>query len=147
MTVELVLSGLSLLVTLLLGLLVWHNSRKGNQVAEKKVTVEEQAQIDLREDMVTRRRGEELQRLYERVEKLEEAEEERESEIRILRAAARQSERRERLMHAHVVALTQHIVDELPPPPPTMDPELQSYFEQLEDLEEFGVTEPSRNTT
>lgn len=139
MSIELILSAFSILVTLLLGLLVWHNSRKGNQVAEHKVTVEEQAQIDIREDMVTRRRGEELERLYERVEKLEDSEEERESEIRILRAAARQSERRERLMFNHVQALRTHIINKLPPPPPVMADELLEWFEQYE----AGMVEPT----
>lgn len=139
MTTELILSILSLAVTLLLGLLVWHNSRKGTQVADKKVTVEQQAQIDVREDMVTRWRGEELTRLYERVEKLEEVDEERESELRIMRAAARQSERRERMMYNHMVELRHHIVNELPPPPPVMADELLEWFEQYE----FGMTEPS----
>lgn len=132
MSVELILSGLSILVTFLLGLLVWNNSRRGNQVAAHKVTVEEQARIDVRDDMVAHRRGEELQRLYTRVDNLEKAQGEREEEIRKLRASAKSSEKRERLMYTHMRELRNHIVNELPPPPPTMPRELSAWFEMHE---------------
>lgn len=136
MSAELALSLLSILVTLLLGLLVWHNSRRSNQVADKKVTVEEQALEDAREDVIAKRRAEELDRLYERVEKLENEGEERDTELRVLRSHARDSETRELLLYHHVKDLRAHILRGDPPPPPKMPPDLVAWFET------FGITEP-----
>lgn len=41
------------------------------------------------------------------------------------------SERRERLLYLHAKALRDHILNELPPPPPAMPQELVEWFEQF----------------
>ena len=58
-------------VTLLLGIFTYVNVRRANKTSEKKVSVEEQQAEDSREDVIARRRAEELDRVYERIDKLE----------------------------------------------------------------------------
>ena len=67
-----ILGGLSLLVTAVLGVLMWVNSRKQTGQGDRKITVEEQVAEDAREDVIAERRRVELERLYSRVGKLEE---------------------------------------------------------------------------
>lgn len=62
---------ISLGVSLLLGVLVFVTNRRANKTSEKKLSVEEQEIEDNREDVIAKRRKEELDRLYQRVDKLE----------------------------------------------------------------------------
>jgi hypothetical protein len=61
----------SLVVSLLLGLLVFVTNRRANRTSEKKLTIEEQALMDAREATVAEQRLEELNRLLPRVSALE----------------------------------------------------------------------------
>lgn len=138
------LSIFSIVVTLGLGLLVFINNRRANQTAEKKLTVEEkQAQFE-RDDVITRRRGEELNRLYERCDELEASMEKLKADrkedlkqIVILGARAELADAREVLLYRHTKALRDHIVKQLPPPPPTLPVDLVEWFE------EFEMTDPN----
>lgn len=56
-------------------------------------------------------------------------------ELKDLRAAQKKSTHRERLMYQHTRDLRNHIINELPPPPPAMPQELQDWFEAFEDTE------------
>lgn len=67
-----ILGTVSIVVTLLLGILVFITNRRANRTSEKKLTLEEQQAADEREDGIAERRRVELERLYGRVEKLEE---------------------------------------------------------------------------
>ncbi len=58
-------------ITLLIGVLVYLNARRQNRTGEKKLSLEEQQEANDREDVIAKRRAEELERLYERVDKLE----------------------------------------------------------------------------
>ena len=66
-----VMGAISLLVTLLLGLLVFRTNSRANKTSEKTLTLQEQNAEDDREDNIAERRRVELERLYERVDKLE----------------------------------------------------------------------------
>lgn len=71
MTTGEIMPWVSLAVTLLLGLLVYRTNRGANRTNEKKLSIEEQIAEDERGDRIAERRRVELERLYERVEKLE----------------------------------------------------------------------------
>jgi hypothetical protein len=133
------LSILSIGVTAALGVLVFVNNRRANRTAEKKLTVEEQAIADEREDVIARRRKEELDRLYARYEAMEEdiasLKESRkgdQAKIRVLEARAELADAREVLLYRHTKELRAHILNQLPPPPPTMPLDLVQWFEQFE---------------
>jgi uncharacterized protein HemX len=66
-----ILGGISIAVTLLLGLLVFITNRRANRTGEKKLTLEEQQVEDQRHRSISEERRKELDRLYERVDKLE----------------------------------------------------------------------------
>jgi hypothetical protein len=136
MSTELWLSAFSLVVTTLLGLLVWHNSRGANKNAEKKVSVEEQAAEDARDDVIAERRRVELERLYGRLDKIETDFEAQGLELKGLTDHLRDCDKREILLYHHVSDLRNHIVNNKPPPPPRMPLELVEWFEK------FGETEP-----
>jgi hypothetical protein len=57
-------------------------------------------------------------------------------QITELRAHADIAERREVLIYRHTRALREHILRELPPPPPTMPVELRDWFSQYEHTED-----------
>lgn len=71
MSGDTVLGGISLAVTLLLGLLVFVTNRRANKTGEKKLTLDEQQLEDQRHRSISEERRKELDRLYERVDKLE----------------------------------------------------------------------------
>lgn len=52
--------------------------------------------------------------------------------IKGLTADGERTARRETLMFFYMSALRDHIINELPPPPPIMPPELSEWFEDLE---------------
>lgn len=66
-----VMALISLIGTLLLGVLAFVTNRRANRTSEKKLTLEEQTAEDDREDNIAERRRIELDRLYQRVDKLE----------------------------------------------------------------------------
>lgn len=66
-----VLPIVSIAVTLLLGVLVFITNRRANRTSEKHLTLEEQQEANDREDTIAERRRVELERLYQRVDKLE----------------------------------------------------------------------------
>lgn len=109
MSFELAASMFSIFVTLLLGLGVYLNARRSNKNAEKHLTVEEQVAEDEREDVIARRRREELDRLYARVEKLEQGQTE-------LRDRLKRAEKEGREMLKHIEVLERAVPN--PPGPP-----------------------------
>lgn len=137
-----ILSLISLAITLLLGVGVWLNSRRSNRTAEKKLTVEEQTAEDNREDVIARRRKEELERLYKRVDDLDEDMKSMKADldarqatidtqaidIRDLQQHATESDEREELLFTHLADLRDHIVEGKPPPPPMMPEKLVAWF-------------------
>lgn len=129
-----VLSAVSLLVSGLLGLGVYVNSKRGVKQKDRELTVDEQQAQDAREDMIARERREELERLYPQLREMRE----RMAQMDTLLDERRESDRREKMLYHHVKDLRDHIVDERPPPPPEMPVELVEWFE------DFGVTEPRR---
>lgn len=66
-----IMGGISILVSLILGLLVFITNRRSAANKEKRLTIDEQRIEDARLDNIADRRREELDRLYVRVEKLE----------------------------------------------------------------------------
>jgi hypothetical protein len=133
------LSLLSIIVTLSLGLLVFINNRRANSTAEKKLTVEEKQAAYEREAVITRRRGEELDRLYTRCDELEADikqliadRKEDLKQIKILGNRAELADAREALLYRHTRELRDHIVNQLPPPPPTLPIDLIEWFAQFE---------------
>lgn len=143
MSVELALSAFSIFVTLALGVLVFVNSRRANQTAEKKLTVEEQQAEHEREDVIARRRREELDRLYARCDELEadvkQLKLDRRADkkkIEVLQSRTDLADAREVVLYRHIKSLRTHIVKQLPPPPPTMPIEVVRWFE------EFELTDP-----
>jgi uncharacterized protein HemX len=66
------LSLISLFITLLLGIGVFYNARKHNKTEERQLTVTEQNQADERDDAIAERRRVELERLYIRLDAMEE---------------------------------------------------------------------------
>lgn len=71
-----VLSLISIIVTLLLGVGVFYNARKHNQTEAKQLTVTEQNAADDRDDAIAERRRVELERLYIRLDAMEAVQEE-----------------------------------------------------------------------
>lgn len=55
------------------------------------------------------------------------------AKIEGLEVSRKLADRREVLLYQHTKALRDHILNELPPPPPTPHPELLDWFEQFED--------------
>ena len=117
MTPELTLSAVGLIVSVLLGLFVLIPKIREAGAA--------------REDIIARRRGEELTRLYARLDEMEIDLGTQAKEIKELQAHVALSDRRENLMYHHMKALREHIISELPPPPPSMPAELTAWFEEL----------------
>ena len=67
-----ILSLISLFITLLLGVGVFYNARKHNATEERQLTVAEQNASDDRDDAIAERRRVELERLYIRLDAMEE---------------------------------------------------------------------------
>ena len=87
------LSLISITVTLLLGFLVYRTNKHANKTHAKKLTLEEQVAEDERGDKIAERRRIELNRLYDRLDKLEASDREKsvcienlEREVREIRA-------------------------------------------------------------
>lgn len=142
------LSLFSVIVTLGLGVLVFVNNRRANRTAEKKLTVEEQIAKNEREDVIAKRRREELDRLYARCDELEadivDLKRDRRvqrHQISVLESRAELSDAREVLLYRHTKALRNHIINQLPPPPPTIPNDLASWFEA------FELTDPPQQQT
>lgn len=143
MSFETILSSVSIFVTLLLGLLVFFNAVRSNRTAEKKLTVEEQQAQDDREDVIAKRRREELDRLYARCDELEadveQLKKDRKADkikIEVLQSRTDLADAREVVLYRHIKSLRTHIVKQLPPPPPTLPIEVVRWFE------EFELTDP-----
>lgn len=67
-----VIAGISLAGTILVAVLAFMTNRRANRTSEKHLSLEEQQAEDNRDDLVTKRQAAELDRLYARVDKLEE---------------------------------------------------------------------------
>lgn len=128
-----ILGSVSLIVSMLLGLGMYINSRRGVSQRDRELTTDEQQARHAREDMVMRERREELERLYPQLREMRE----HIKQMEILERRLWESDRREWVLYQHVKDLRNHIVEEKPPPPPAMPPELVEWFE------DFGATEPS----
>lgn len=142
------LSLFSVIVTLGLGVLVFVNNRRANRTAEKKLTVEEQIAKNEREDVIAKRRREELDRLYTRCDELEadivDLKRDRRvqrHQISVLESRAELADAREVLLYRHTKALRNHIINQLPPPPPTIPHDLAAWFEA------FELTDPPQQQT
>lgn len=115
----------------LVGLILVFISTRGKTQSDSRGA--QDARLDKRIESYT-------DKLESRVEKAESRAEEQEEEIEDLRTKhdellgyQRASYRREGLLFNYVSALRNHIVNELPPPPPTVPLELKEWYDNLED--------------
>lgn len=123
------LSALAVVVVAVIGARsAWKNSRK---------TSEEQAAARREpswNELVTENRAQRTEMDTFR-DRFDEMEDRFNGQIDDLKKAQRKSTHRERLMYQHTRDLRNHIINELPPPPPAMPQELQDWFESFEDTE------------
>lgn len=111
------LGWVSLGVTFLLGVFVALNNRRANRTSEKKLTIEEQAAEDQSDDRIAERRLAELNRLYARVEALEQNDREKDVRIRVLEQELGAEKARQEAMFRHILKLELLIPDPPGPPP------------------------------
>lgn len=116
---------LSLVVTALIGLGAYVNSKRGVKQKDRELTADEEHEKAVREDMIARERREELERLYPQLREMRERLAQMDSIIR----KQYESDRREKILYLHVKDLRDHILDRRPPPPPEMPQELVEWFE------------------
>lgn len=88
----------------------------------------------------TEKLEERLGKAEERATKQEEKAEELESTVSQLTIAVKAFSHREPLVYAYMVALRNHIVNELPPPPPQIPTELSDWFDNFEDTFPGGLS-------
>jgi hypothetical protein len=103
-----------------------------------KAKVDAKAALDARIDA---RVDQQLQTAWTQIDALHAQNQAQASQIKILEAHAEIAERREVLIYRHTRALRDHIIKQLPPPPPTMPTELMKWFEQWDGTDPDAATE------
>jgi hypothetical protein len=118
----------------ILGTIITFISTRGRTRSDAKTSLD--SRIDARVEKQLQTAWEQIDKQASQITGLKGQNKQQARQIAELRAHASIAEMREVLIYKHTRALRDHILRELPPPPPAMPPELIEWFER------FGDTQP-----
>lgn len=118
-------------VLLLVGVIITVLATRGRTQSDYKTAMDKR--IDEKMKAYQEDLEERLTAAEEKAEKAKGEAKELASRVKTLEVDRKLSDRRELLLYFHTKALRDHILNEMPPPPPSAPPELVDWFESFED--------------